>query len=279
MVTVVSKERPNPPDFLPLVVDYRQKAAAAGRIPTNFVRRELGPTEREILVSRMIDRSLRPLFPAGFSNDTHVICNLLAVDGVHDPEIVSINAASAALMLSDIPWNGPIGAVRVGMIGDNLVVNPTKKELANSALNLIVVAADQALVVMLEGSANNILQQDFCKAIRFGVKECQSIIQSLYQLRKSGKPKRSWTPPEPLNQDIINLLETLCKQKVIGIFKDTKHDKLSRDRAVKALRSEVMEKVKIDLPLSSETEAYCLKVFDDIVKKVLRSLVLDKDIR
>ncbi|RZF43079.1 hypothetical protein LSTR_LSTR001257 [Laodelphax striatellus] len=177
MVTAVSKPKPTPSSFLPLVVDYRQKAAAAGRIPTNFLRRELGPSEHEILVSRVIDRSLRPLFPAGFNYETQLVVNLLAVDGIHDPEILSINAASAALCLSDIPWNGPIGAVRVGLIDNEVVINPSRKELTNSDLNLIVVATSQSLVVMLEGFCNNILQQYFLKAIKSGVKECQKIVQ------------------------------------------------------------------------------------------------------
>jgi len=279
MVTAVSKERPNPPDFLPLVVDYRQKAAAAGRIPTNFVRRELGPTESEILTGRMIDRSLRPLFPPGFSNDTHMVCNVLAVDGVHDPEIVSINAASAALVLSDIPWNGPIGAVRVGLIDNELIVNPTRKELAKSDANLVVVAADQSLLIMLEGSANNVSQSDFLKAIKFGVKKCQSIVQSLIQLRKFGKPKRTWTPPEPWNPDVTNLLESLSRQKLIDIFHDTSHDKLSRDNAVRTLKAEVLNKVKTDITTTVETEAYCMKVLENITKNICRSITLNEDKR
>eukprot|EP00064_Thunnus_orientalis_P011649 superscaffoldBa00001701_g11680 len=108
MVTAVSKTKPSPSQFMPLVVDYRQKAAAAGRIPTNYLRRELGTTDNEILTSRLIDRSIRPLFPAGYFYDTQILCNLLAVDGVNDPDVLAINAASAALALSDIPWNGPI---------------------------------------------------------------------------------------------------------------------------------------------------------------------------
>lgn len=116
MVTAVSKTKPSSSSFLPLVVDYRQKSAAAGRIPTNFLRRELGPNEREILTSRLIDRSLRPLFSDNFCYETQIVCNMLAVDSINSPDVVAINAASAALSLSDIPWNGPVGAVRVGYI-------------------------------------------------------------------------------------------------------------------------------------------------------------------
>lgn len=118
MVTAVAKSKPSGGNnsFLPLVVDYRQKAAAAGRIPTNFLRRELGPSEKEILAARLVDRSIRPLFPADFRSDTQLVCNMLAIDSSNLPDVQAINAASAALALSDIPWNGPIGAVRVGLV-------------------------------------------------------------------------------------------------------------------------------------------------------------------
>lgn len=280
LVTAVSKEKANAPNFLPLVVDYRQKAAAAGRIPTNFLRRELGASEHEILTSRLIDRSVRPLFPIGFSNDTHITCNLLAVDGVHDPDVISINAASAALTLSDIPWNGPIGAVRVGMLGETLVVNPTRRELANSSLNLIVVAAQQNLVVMLEGGANNVMQQDFNKAIKFGVRECQQVIQSLMELRKSGKPKREFTPPNPPDESIVNFIKLMSDEKLTNIFTDSSLDKLARDKAVKETRKEVMEKVKTGVPnLTPEVEHLCSNVFDDNCKQIFRSLIFERNQR
>jgi polyribonucleotide nucleotidyltransferase len=186
MVTAVSKTKPSSVNFMPLTVDYRQKAAAAGRIPTNFMRRELGPSEKEILTSRLIDRSIRPLFPpglkhyictnrikfqhrlfSGFNYETQLMCNLLAVDSVNDPDIVSINAASAALSLSDIPWNGPVGACRVGLVGTEYLINPTRREQTESSLNLIVTAMKHNLVVMLEGAAENVLLpvmlDAFCK--------------------------------------------------------------------------------------------------------------------
>uniref|UniRef100_A0A8D9FDM9 polyribonucleotide nucleotidyltransferase n=1 Tax=Cacopsylla melanoneura TaxID=428564 RepID=A0A8D9FDM9_9HEMI len=168
MVTAVSKARSQSgtQSFLPLTVDYRQKAAAAGRIPTNFLRRELGASETEILASRLIDRSIRPLFPSSFTNDTQIMCNLLAVDGVHDPEVLAINASSAALAVSNIPWNGPVGAVRLGRINNDIIINPTRKQILESDLNLVVVSAPHNLVVMLEGSAHGILQPDFLHAIK-----------------------------------------------------------------------------------------------------------------
>lgn len=279
MVTAVSKEKNSTASFMPLVVDYRQKAAAAGRIPTNFLRRELGPTEHEILTSRLIDRSVRPLFPPGFTFDTQLICNLLAVDGINDPDVISINAASAALVLSDIPWNGPVGAVRVGMLGDNLIVNPTRRELMNSSLNLIVVAANQNLVIMLEGGANNILQQDFSKAIKFGVKECQRIVQSLLQLKKFGKPKREFKMPEPWDEKVVSFIKLMGESKLQDIFLNTSYDKIGRDNAVKAVKSEIMEKVKTGVSATSDVETYCSNIFDNMCKNVLRSLIFEQNVR
>uniref|UniRef100_A0A671XX46 polyribonucleotide nucleotidyltransferase n=1 Tax=Sparus aurata TaxID=8175 RepID=A0A671XX46_SPAAU len=188
MVTAVSKTKPSPSQFMPLVVfTSMQKAAAAGRIPTNYLRRELGTTDNEILTSRLIDRSIRPLFPSGYFYDTQVLCNLLAVDGVNDPAVLAINAASAALALSDIPWNGPIGAVRMGMVDGEMLINPTRSEMSSSSLNLIVAAAPSSQVVMIEASAENVLQQDFCHAVKLGVKHSQQIILAIQQMVRERK--------------------------------------------------------------------------------------------
>uniref|UniRef100_A0A452RW91 polyribonucleotide nucleotidyltransferase n=1 Tax=Ursus americanus TaxID=9643 RepID=A0A452RW91_URSAM len=187
MVTAVSKTKPSPSQFMPLVVDYRQKAAAAGRIPTNYLRREIGSSDKEILTSRVIGKICSEFFPL-----YQVLCNLLAVDGVNEPDVLAINGASVALSLSDIPWNGPIGAVRIGMIDGECVVNPTRKEMSSSTLNLVVAGAPKSQIVMMEASAENILQQDFCHAIKVGVKYTQQIIQGIQQLVKEiGVTKRT----------------------------------------------------------------------------------------
>lgn len=279
MVTAVSKPKQIPTSFLPLVVDYRQKAAAAGRIPTNFLRRELGPSEHEILVSRMIDRSLRPLFPTGFTNDTQIMVNLLSVDGVHDPDVLSINAASAALAISDIPWNGPIGAVRVGLCDNEVVINPTRKELTISDLNLTVTAASQSLVIMLEGSANNILQQDFLKAVKAGVKECQKICHSVSELQKQcGKTKRSFETKLIINEEIIECVKTLSTMRLKEIFTDCSHDKISRDEKVKEVRLDIIDKVKESMQLMPDTESVN-EAFNIVSKNIFRDLVFDTKIR
>ncbi|KAF4802603.1 Polyribonucleotide nucleotidyltransferase 1, mitochondrial [Turdus rufiventris] len=275
MVTAVSKTKPSPSQFMPLVVDYRQKAAAAGRIPTNYLRRELGSTDKEILTSRVIDRSIRPLFPAGYFYDTQILCNLLAVDGVNDPDILAINGASAALALSDIPWNGPIGAVRVGLVDGETVVNPTRKEMASSALNLVVAGAPQSQVVMLEATAENILQQDFCHAIKVGVKQTQQIIQGIQQLVKErGVVKRTVQKLFLAPEEIVEFAKKLASNKIYAVFTDSSHDKISRDEAINKIRLETEEQLKEKFP---EAEPYeIMESFNVVSKDIFRNLVLNE---
>lgn len=278
MVTAVSKTKASPSNFLPLVVDYRQKSAAAGRIPTNFFRRELGPSEREILTSRLIDRSLRPLFPEHFNYDTQVVCNMLAVDSVNNPDVISINAASAALALSDIPWNGPVGAVRLGFIDNEVIINPTRKELQSSSLNLVLSATKRNLVVMLEGNANSIFQQDLQKAIKLGTKETQHVISGIEALQKAfGKQKRELVPVTEASEEVNEAVRSLCEMRVRKIFTDYTHDKLSRDNALSDVRTDVVEKMKANFPdldpnLLNET-------YNKIVKQIFRDLIFEEEKR
>src|ERR671929_51089 len=147
-------------DFFPLTVDYREKAAAAGKFPGGYFKREGRPTEKEILTSRIIDRPIRPLFPQGYFYDTQVISILLSADGENDPDILSINGASAALSVSDIPFAGPIGAVRVGRVDGQFVVNPTHTQREQSDLDLVYVGT-QNDIIMIEGAAHEVPEEDF----------------------------------------------------------------------------------------------------------------------
>uniref|UniRef100_A0A8C4GK00 polyribonucleotide nucleotidyltransferase n=1 Tax=Dicentrarchus labrax TaxID=13489 RepID=A0A8C4GK00_DICLA len=266
MVTAVSKTKPSPSQFMPLVVDYRQKAAAAGRIPTNHLRRELGTTDNEILTSRLIDRSIRPLFPAGYFYDTQILCNLLAVDGVNDPDVLAINAASTALSLSDIPWNGPIGAVRVGMIGGEMLINPTRAQMASSSLNLIVAGAPSSQVVMIEASADNVLQQDFCHAVKVGVKYTQHIILGIQQLAREQKitkriPIKVFSTPA----DMVQHVQHLASEKIYAVFTDYTHDKVKLTQGVcLLLTSHLAEPFEI------------IDSFNTVSKDVFRNLVLNE---
>uniref|UniRef100_A0A8B9SA61 Polyribonucleotide nucleotidyltransferase 1, mitochondrial n=1 Tax=Apteryx owenii TaxID=8824 RepID=A0A8B9SA61_APTOW len=275
MVTAVSKTKPSPSQFMPLVVDYRQKAAAAGRIPTNYLRRELGSTDKEILTSRVIDRSIRPLFPVGYFYDTQILCNLLAVDGVNDPDVLAINGASAALALSDIPWNGPIGAVRVGLVDGETIINPTRKQLSSSTLNLVVAGAPQNQVVMLEATAENILQQDFCHAIKVGVKHTQQIIQGIQQLvKEQGIVKRTVQKLFVAPEEIVECAKKLAFNKIYAVFTDSSHDKISRDEAINKIRLETEEHLKEKFP---EAEPYeIMESFNVVSKDIFRNLILNE---
>ncbi|XP_065563660.1 polyribonucleotide nucleotidyltransferase 1, mitochondrial-like isoform X2 [Artemia franciscana] len=278
MVTAVSKAKSTNTSFLPLVVDYRQKAAAAGRIPTNFLRRELGATEKEILTSRMIDRSLRPLFPVGYFYETQVMCNLLAVDGVYDPEVLSINAASAALSISDIPWNGPVAAVRVAYIDNEVIINPTRQELAHSDLNLVVSASKDNLIVMLEASGNNLENNKFIKCIEDGVAECQIITKSIERLQSvAGKPKREVQSIAQPDEETRTFLKMLCVNKLRDIFSDFTHDKISRDVSVSQVRAETLEKVRMNFPTADP--AVCSEYFNKILKEIFRNLIFETERR
>lgn len=218
LVTAVSEspKKPNSQSFVPLSVEYKQKAAAAGRIPMTHMRRDIGITEREILVGRMIDKSIRPAFLKGYNYDTQIICNLLAVDGVHDADILAINGASASLSISDIPWNGPIGAVRMGLSNENVVVNPTRHELENSRLNLVMAANNEGNLLMIDGSCKEpVLMPDIQKAIKQGVKECQNIIESISKLKASiGREKRVFDFSKLIaSPDHLNFALTFAQEK------------------------------------------------------------------
>src|SRR6266704_2521034 len=177
-------------DFFPLTVDYREKAAAAGKFPGGYFKREGRPTEKEILTSRLIDRPIRPLFPKGWYNEVQVQSVLFSADGENDPDMLSLVGASAALMVSDIPWDGPLGAVRVGRVEGKFIINPTHTERINSDLDLVYVGNSQD-IVMFEGSAKELSEADFNAALAFAQQFCQPLIEGQKQLAaRVGKKKR-----------------------------------------------------------------------------------------
>src|SRR4051812_10787558 len=167
MVAAVAASKAKPgQDFFPLTVDYREKAAAAGKFPGGYFKREGRPTEKEILTSRLTDRPIRPLFPKGWYNEVQVQTVVLSADGENDPDILSIIGASASLMVSDIPWAGPLGAVRVGRANGQFIANPTHTQMRESDLDLVYVGNEKELV-MYEGSAKEIAEADFNAALKF----------------------------------------------------------------------------------------------------------------
>src|SRR5512146_3139380 len=183
-------------DFFPLTVDYREYTYAGGRIPGGFIKREGRPSEREILTSRQIDRPIRPLFPEGFRCETQVIAFVLSADTQNDPDVVAINGASAALALSDIPFAGPIGAVRVGLVDGKFISNPTYDEQRAGKLSLMVVGTAEG-IVMIEAGANEVDEEKVVDAIEFAHEEIKKICAVISELaQRAGKPKRALEPVE-----------------------------------------------------------------------------------
>jgi polyribonucleotide nucleotidyltransferase len=189
-------------DFLPLTVDYREYTAAAGRIPGGFFKREGRPTEKEIITSRLIDRPLRPLFPEGYFTETQIIGFCLSADGENDPDILAINGASTALVLSEIPFYHPVGAVRVGLIDGEIILNPVNSQRDVSDLDLVVVGTEEA-VAMVEAGANQVSEEVILDCIFKAHTEIQKIIKAQHDLyRQSGKQKPVWTVPEAYPEEL-----------------------------------------------------------------------------
>src|SRR6266513_1583055 len=183
-------------DFFPLTVDYREYTYAGGRIPGGFIKREGRMSEREVLTSRQIDRPVRPMFAEGFKCETQVIAFVLSADSNNDPDVLGINAASCALTLSDIPFLGPIGAVRVGLIDGQFIVNPTYDEMRGGLVNIMVVGTSDG-IVMIESGAKEVKEETVVDAIEFGHTEIKKICAAINDLRqKAGKPKRKVEPPQ-----------------------------------------------------------------------------------
>src|SRR3954454_1681823 len=197
LVTAVAAKQPKPgQDFFPLTVDYQEKTYAAGKMPGGFFKREGRPSEKETLTSRLIDRPLRPLFPEGLYNDVQIVATVLSVDPEVDPDIPAMIGASAAVSLAGIPFNGPIGAARVGYADGQYILNPTKTELDRSQLDLVV-AGTEAAVLMVESEAKELPEEVMLGAVVFGHQEQQAVINLIHELvEAAGKPLWDWQPAE-----------------------------------------------------------------------------------
>jgi len=261
-------------DYFPLTVDYREKAAAVGKFPGGYFKREGRPAEKETLTSRMIDRPLRPLFPQGYFYDTQIISILLSADGENDPDILAMNGASAALCVSDIPFAGPIGAMRVGRVKGEFVANPTHAQRAESDLDLVYVGTEND-VIMIEGSAGELPEADFIKALEFAHEHAREMIRVQKELATMvGKPKRE---PQLLqvNQDLLDIAYRVAGDRIVGaLYTD---GKVARAKAVDALREEVKTAI---MEKHSEADAFSIsQAFDYVQKKAFRVSILEKQKR
>jgi len=261
-------------DFFPLTVDYREKAAAVGKFPGGYFRREGRPTEKEILTCRMTDRPLRPLFPKGYLYDTQIIGLLLSADGINDPDILFINGASAALCVSDIPFAGPVGAVRVGRVDGHFVVNPDHAQRAESDLDLVYVGNDTD-VIMIEGSANELPEEDLVAALRFAQENVAKLVAAQKELaEKAGKPKRE-AALFTVADELLEIAYQVAGDRIESAIYTP--SKVARQKAVGALKDEVSAAILEKFPEAGAFEIS--QAFDYLQKKAFRVSILDRGVR
>ena len=259
-------------DFFPLTVDYREYTYAGGRIPGGFIKREGRPSEREILTSRQIDRPIRPLFPDGFRCETQVIAFVLSADTENDPDVAGINGASAALTISDIPFMGPIGAVRVGLVDGQFIINPTYSEMRDSLLNIMVVGTADG-IVMIESGAKEVKEETVVDAIEFAHAEIKKICAAINELRdKAGKPKRAVTPPE-FDQKYYDDLNKRVGKDLADRLDTEKHPKAESYALVKELRKTLAAAIPED---DEDAQAKLKTYFETLRERIFRDEVINK---
>ena len=270
LVTVVASRDERPTDFLPLTVEYQEKIYAAGRIPGNYFRREIGrPSEKETLTARLIDRPIRPLFPKGFRFETQVIATVLSMDKVNEPDTLAMLGTSAALTISDIPFDGPIACVRVGRLDGEFIANPTIEQAAESDINLIV-AGSRTGVVMVEGGGEIVPEADMLEAIFFGHKAMQPLITMQEELAQAcGKAKREFVPPEK-DAELVDLVTDTAAAPMKEAIMVA--DKMERQAAVREVKAEVVAR----LGESQEGRDNEIKaIIGDLQKSTSRKLILE----
>ena len=271
LATAVSNPDPREGiDFFPLTVDYREYTYAGGRIPGGFIKREGRPSEREILTSRMIDRPIRPLFPEGFRCETQVIAFVLSADTENDPDVAAINGASAALTISDIPFQGPIGAVRVGLVDGQFVANPTYTEMRDGLLNIMVVGSADA-IVMIEAGAKEVKEETVVDAIEFAHNEIKKICAAISELRdKVGKPKRQVKPPE-FDQAYYDQLKARAGSRLSDELDTEKHPKSESYGLVDAHKKELLSELAEE---DDDGRAKLENYFEILRERIFREQVL-----
>ncbi len=280
LATVVARKEAKPgQDFFPLTVDYVEKTYAAGRIPGGFFKREGRPSEKETLTSRLIDRPIRPLFPEGYLNEVQVIIHVLSVNPEVDPDIPSMIGASAALCVAGIPFNGPIGAARVGYIDGQYVLNPTVSQLPQSQMDLVV-AGTEAAVLMVESEAKELSEEIMLGAVVFGHTQMKAVIDAIHELvRDGGKPEIEWAPPAR-NEALISRITELAEGKLRDAF--ATKEKQARTDKLRTVHAEVSAKLAEEAAASGAAAPDSAEVGDimfGLESNIVRSQILDGEPR
>ena len=276
LATVVADLEPKPGlDFFPLTVNYQEKAYAAGKIPGGFFKREGRPSEKETLVSRLIDRPIRPLFAKDFQNETQVIATVISYDGENDPDIVAMIAVSAALTLSGVPFMGPIAAARVGYVNNEYVLNPTKAQLEEDCELDLVVAGTDSAVLMVESEAKELSEEVMLEAVTFGQDSFKPVIKAIIKLaEKAAKEPRELKEIDL--SDLQNSVSGIVKEKLLLAYKES--DKQTRSNKIAEIKSELISKIISD-ENADISESDVGSVFKNIEKDIVRGSILDTGLR
>jgi polyribonucleotide nucleotidyltransferase len=270
---VASKSAREGQDFFPLTVEYRERAYAGGRIPGGYFKREGAPVKKETLTSRLIDRPIRPLFPEGFTNEVQVICLVVSGDQENDPDVLAINGASAALCLSGIPFDGPVGAVRVGQIDGRFVVNPTTEQRNASSLELVIAGTEDA-VLMVEAGAKEVPEETMLEAIAFGHEHCKRLAKGQRELTgPAAKPRWAFDPNAGRDPAIEARVRELAKAKLADALSTP--DKHARAAAV----NHVFEEVWAALGADESKKAQARAAFEAAESAELRRMIVDQNLR
>ncbi|OWT56761.1 polyribonucleotide nucleotidyltransferase [Candidimonas nitroreducens] len=280
LATVVAAKKPRPgQDFFPLTVDYVEKTYAAGRIPGGFFKREGKPSEKETLTSRLIDRPLRPLFPEGFYNDVQVIIHTVSVNPEVDPDIPAMIGASAALAISGIPFNGPIGAARVGYVDGQYVLNPTTAQLKDSSMNLVV-AGTEAAVLMVESEAKQLSEDVMLGGVVFGHEQMQAAINAIHDLvAEAGKPEWDWQPA-PRNEALIAAVSAAAQENLTAVYQI--REKQARTTKLREVYADVKAKLAEQAAARGEAEPDGVEVDNilfDLEARIVRGQILNGEAR
>ena len=270
---VAAKGAKESQDFFPLTVEYRERAYAGGRIPGGYFKREGAPVKKETLTSRLIDRPIRPLFPDGFRNEVQVICLVISGDQENDPDMLAVNGASAALCLSGIPFDGPIGAVRVGLVDGKLVANPTTAQQKVSSLELVIAGTEDA-VLMVEAGANEVPEEAMLEAIAFGHAECKRLARAQRDLaQRAAKPRWTFDASTGRDAELAARVKSLAAPKLAMAL--ATHEKQARAETVHRVFEEVVQSLGVD-----ETKKGAVReVFEAVEKAEVRRLIVERGIR
>ena len=270
LVTACMESKQNDRDFLPLTVDYREYTYSAGKIPGGFFKREGRPSEREILTTRLIDRPLRPLFPEGWRNETQIVAMVLSADSENDPDVIAVTAASAAAFISDLPFETPIAAVRVGLLDGRLAANPTVEEQKKSLLNIVIAGSEDA-IVMVEAGALEVSEDTVAEALTFGHEQVRRMIAAIRELHGKLLPIKVVVPPLPFDEALARSIEQKFGERLHDALDTAKHPKKESYHLVDELKKEVLATIPEE---DEDRRKLALRAFERMRESIFRDDIL-----